>query len=252
VARQLQHLVEPPRPCSYLADAAARLEIRVMLDVTPKELDALLERGWRRFGPCYFRPACTPCNECVTLRVPAATFRPSKSQRRAAKACAHLRRVVGRPTVDSARLALYEKWHATREVARGWEANALDPERYALDFAFPHPCVREVAFYDGERLVGVGIVDETPRALSAVYFFYDPEYAHLSPGTANVVYLLEEAKRKNLAYVYLGYRVSGCASLRYKSSFAPHELLDGRPAFNERPVWRLADAPARARSPEHA
>jgi arginine-tRNA-protein transferase len=240
VARQLQHLVEPPRPCSYLANAAARLEIRVMLDVTPVELDALLERGWRRFGPCYFRPACSPCNECVTLRVPVATFAPSKSQRRAAKACAHLRRVVGRPTVDAARLSLYAKWHATREAARGWEANALDPERYALDFAFPHPCVREVAFYDTERLVGVGIVDETPRAASAVYFYYDPEYARLSPGTANVVFLLEDAKRRGLAYVYLGYRVDGCASLRYKATFGPHELLDGRPGFEERPVWRSA------------
>jgi arginine-tRNA-protein transferase len=249
VARQLQHLVEPPRPCSYLGEATARLEIRVMLDVTPNELDALLERGWRRFGPCYFRPACSPCNECVTLRVPVATFRPSKGQRRAAKACAHLRRVVGRPLVDAARLSLYEKWHATRERMRGWGPNALDPERYALDFAFPHACVREVAFYDAERLVGVGIVDETPRALSAVYFYYDPEYGCLSPGTANVLYLIEDAKQRSLAHVYLGYRVKGCASLRYKETFVPHELLEGRPKFDERPVWRLADAPARAKSP---
>jgi arginine-tRNA-protein transferase len=240
VARQLQHLVEPSRPCSYLDQAIARLEIRLMLDVAPNELDALLERGWRRFGPCYFRPACARCNECVPLRVPAATFRASKSQRRAAKACAVLRRVVGPPRVDSARIELYAKWHATRERARGWEANALDPERYALDFAFPHPCVREVAFYDEQRLVGVGIVDETPRALSAVYFFYDPEYGRLSLGTANVVYLIDDAKRRNLAHVYLGYRVLGCPSLLYKAGFSPHELLEGRPAFNEPPVWRGA------------
>jgi leucyl-tRNA---protein transferase len=241
VARQLQHLVEPPRPCSYI-DATARLEIRVMLDVTPNELDALLERGWRRFGPCYFRPLCATCTECVTLRVPVATFQASKSQRRAAKACAHLRRVVGRPTVDEERLALYAKWHATRESARGWDANALDGERYALDFAFPHPCVREIAFYDDDRLVAVGIMDETPRALSAVYFFYDPEFARLSLGTANVVYLMEDARASRKSHVYLGYRVLGCASLRYKAGFAPHELLEGRPDFNERPVWRAGTA----------
>ena len=55
----------------------------------------------------------------------------------------------------------------------------LDAERYAFDFAFAHPSVREVVFRDAGsgRLVGLGIVDETPRALSAVYFFWDPELA---------------------------------------------------------------------------
>jgi leucyl-tRNA---protein transferase len=213
-----------------------------MLDVTPSELDLLLERGWRRFGPTYFRPLCASCSECVSLRVRADRFEPSKSQRRAERACARLRRVVGRPAVDDARLALYAKWHANRENDRGWEANSQDRRRYALELAFPHPCAREAAFYDDDRggaLVAVGLFDITPRALSAIFFYYDPDYARLSPGTANVVFLLRDAVAAELPYIYLGYRVADCPSLRYKASFRPHELLEGRPEMGGvSPRWR--------------
>jgi len=84
------------------------------LDVSPEELEALLERGWRRFGPMYFRPACEGCAECVTLRIPATTFEPSKSQRRARKNASRLTRRVSRPRIDDERLELYARWHAQR------------------------------------------------------------------------------------------------------------------------------------------
>src|ERR1700761_7826705 len=129
--RVLERFVEKPRTCAYLAERRASLEVRVMLDVSAEDTDALLERGWRRFGPIYFRPACEGCAECVSLRVPTATFAPSKSQRRAARGCARLRRVVGAPVVDDARLALYAKWHADREETRGWEPNGQSRDRYA-------------------------------------------------------------------------------------------------------------------------
>jgi leucyl-tRNA---protein transferase len=236
--RLLEQLVEKPHPCPYLADQRASLEVRVMLDVTVDEMDALLERGWRRFGPIYFRPACASCTECVSVRVLTTAFAPSKSQRRAARACEPLRRVVGTPRVDDERLELCAKWHECREDKRGWEPNAQTRERYGLEFAFPHPCAREAAFYDGSRLVGIGLFDETPRALSAAFFFHDPAYARLSLGTANVLSLVDDAKRGERPYVYLGYRVEGCASLKYKGSFKPHQLLRERPAsLDERAPW---------------
>lgn len=240
MARLIQRIVEPPRPCSYLPDRRASLDLRVLVDVTPDELDELLVRGWRRFGAVYFRPACTACDECVTLRIPTATFVPSKSQRRARKNAAGLHRIVSPPIVDDERLDLYRRWHEAREESRGWEPSELDAERYAFDFAFPHPCVREVAFRDpadGDRLVGLGIVDETPNAMSAVYFFWDPERAPASLGVANVVSLIEDAKARGKAHVYLGYRVEGCRSLAYKSRFLPHELLRARPRPDETPDW---------------
>jgi len=244
VARLLQQITEPPHECIYLPEMQASLEIRLLVDVSPAELESMLERGWRRFGPMYFRPACASCGECVTLRIPAATFHPSKSQRRARKNAAGLVRHVGRPVIDDERLALYARWHAQREQTRGWEESPLDAERYAFDFAFEHPCVREVTFRDpeaGDRLVGLGIVDDTGVALSAVYFFWDPEHAPSSLGTAHIVMLVEEARARGLSHVYLGYRVEGCASLQYKGRFGPHELLEGRPPPHVPPVWRPAN-----------
>jgi arginyl-tRNA--protein-N-Asp/Glu arginylyltransferase len=238
----IERVVEKPHACAYLAAERASLEVRVMLDVGAADMQALLERGWRRFGPMYFRPACSTCAECVSLRILATHMAHSKSQRRAARACARLRRVVGIPLVDAERLALYGKWHRGREQARGWDPNPQTRERYAIEFAFPHPCAREAAFYDDEaggKLVGVGLFDETPAALSAAFFFHDPAYAHMSLGTANVLALVADARASGRAHVYLGYRVAGCASLRYKASFRPHEALSGRPALDESPAWAV-------------
>ncbi len=223
-----------------------------MLDVTAEETEELLSRGWRRFGPMYFRPACATCAECVSLRVMVDAFEPTKSQRRAARAAAGLRRVVGPPRVDEARLALYAAWHSHREDARGWDPNPETRDRYALEFAFPHPCAREAAFYDdaapgGPRLVGLGLFDLTPRAISAAFFFFDPSYAHMSPGTVNVLCLIDDARQSGRPHVYLGYRVEGCPSLSYKARFGPHELLpppaagahaqDPDPLLSPPPPW---------------
>lgn len=240
--RLIEHLVEAPRECSYLPDRMASLEHRLMLDVDRELLEAYLTRGWRRFGPDYFRPRCHPCHECVPTRIDVMAFRPSKSQRRAAAACAGLVHVVDRPVADEARVALYRRWHAMREEHRGWSPAPLDRRSYAFQFAMPHAAVREVAYYDGapgdpSALVGLGICDVTERAWSAVYFFYDPKWAPRSIGVANVLRQIEIARAGGQTHVYLGYRVDGCASMQYKARFRPQERLVGWPELDEEPVW---------------
>ncbi len=244
MARLLDQFREDPHPCSYLADEHAALDVRLAVDVTAEELGALLSLGWRRFGPSYFRPACAACHACVPTRVPTATYRASRNQRRARQQASALVRTVGTPRVDQERLDLYARWHRHREGHRGWEPSVLDEEQYAMEFAFPHPSVREVAFRHpshDNRLVGLGIVDEVPDALSAVYFFWDPEHAPPSLGTAHIVRLIEDAAERGLAYVYLGYRVAACPSLAYKGRFQPQESLAGRPGDDEWPNWIPGD-----------
>jgi len=237
VARILQHIVSPPGPCPYLEQQQSVMETKVMLDVTASELDTLLVHGWRRFGPTYFRPTCAQCQECVSLRLPVATFEPTKSQRRARKKCHDIRVEVGTPRVDATRMALYHAWHAMREDARGWNEDTLDEEQYYLQFCFPHPCGRELAYFLDGRLVAIGIVDETASALSSVYFYFHPDVGKLSLGVASVLFEVELARSRGHSHVYLGYRVKDCASLKYKETFGPHELLVGRPALDEAPVW---------------
>lgn len=247
MARLIQHILEKPRPCSYIANEVASLEHRIMLDIEPEELDWLLERGHRRFGPDYFRPACSPCGECISTRIVIAEFKASRSQRRARNRSAHLRIMVGPPEIDTERLELYHKWHAEREIAREWSPSVITFEDYFHQFAFPHPCGRELAYYDdsaGGKLVAIGISDETPRAWSAVYCFYDPAYARLSLGTTNVLTMIDIAQAQGKPHVYLGYQVNACASLKYKGTFFPQEILVGRPLDFEEPRWERAKEPA--------
>jgi arginyl-tRNA--protein-N-Asp/Glu arginylyltransferase len=235
--RVLRHFVEAPRPCSYLPSAAAALEYKLMVDVSPTEFEAMLLRGWRRFGPAYFRPACSGCGECVSIRVDVRRFTPSESQRRALRRTRRFLVELTRPRIDEARVALHEQWHRTREQARGWGVSALSEDEYATQFAFPSKTGRELAWYDGERLVGLSLIDVTPNCVSAAYFFYAPSIARLSPGIGNVLRCVDLARELGATHVYLGYRVLGCASLEYKQRFHPHELLSGRPAPTEEPQW---------------
>ncbi len=248
MAHILHQVVEEPHECSYLPSESAQLEVMVLQGVAAFELEALLERGWRHFGAAFFRPACIDCFECITLRVLAQEFEPSAGQKRAMRvAASRFRREVGMPRVDAERLALYSKWHASREQARGWEPSVYSRDSYARDFATPHSCAREVAYYDdfaGGKLVGLGLWDELSHGKSAIYFFYDPDIRGVSLGVANVVAGIDDARRAGQPYVYLGYWVGKCDSLRYKSHYLPHELLVGRPGLAEKPTWIRATSPS--------
>ena len=235
--RVLESFVSDERGCSYLPEETASLAYRVMIDVEPAEWESMLERGWRRFGVAYFRPACPACSECVPIRVPLDRFTPSKGQRRVARGTAGLRLEVGVPRVTEERLELYREWHRMQSETRGWADDGMNAERYFHEFAFPHPSVREYAYYDADRLVAIAIVDETPNALSAVYTFHDPALRKLSLGTASVLRQIEMGQRLGKRWLYLGYRVLGCVSSQYKAKFRPHELLEGWPRAHEVPVW---------------
>ena len=231
------HLPGEVEPCGYLDDRTATTDYRVMSEVSAQELEWMIERGWRRFGHLYFRPVCPMCTECVSLRIPVATFLPSKSQRRAWKRCAHLRIAVRTPVADDERLALYTAWHAMREETRGWKDTATDMEQYQRTFCVEHPCAREIDYFDGDRLIGVGFVDVTARALSSVYFFYHPDVSPLGLGIASVLFEIDWARKHGCEFVYLGYRVQDCGSTSYKSQFGPHQLLVARPSFSEPAPW---------------
>ena len=240
MARLLHRSVEDARPCPYLHGVSASLEHRVLLDVAPAEADELLNRGWRHFGPGWFRPACASCTACLSTRILAAEFTPSRSQRRVQRRAHGLRAKVGEPVFDREHLALFHAWQRDRVQARGWEPAAFGAKDYWMRFTFAAPFAREIAYYDDEadgRLVMVSICDETPRAWSAIFCFYDPTYHRMSPGIANILKLMDLARANGQPHVYLGYCVLACQSLRYKAAFRPQETLVGLPGDDEEPRW---------------
>jgi arginine-tRNA-protein transferase len=108
----------------------------------------------------WFRPVCPACTACQSLRIPLATFTPSRSQRRALRGNATIEVVVQAPTISGAHLRLYNAYHAAMHRQKGWPWHPTDPVAYFQsyiggDWAF----AREFLYYDHTRLVGVALAD---------------------------------------------------------------------------------------------
>lgn len=226
-----------PSPCPYLAGRDSRLVALRPNRLTPRLYELFLELNFRRLNDLVYRPQCDGCRECRQLRVDVDRFRPSRSQRRCLKRNAAVVAETAKPLPTEEKHALYSRYLSTRhdgKMSGSWEE--------FLGFLHAAPAfTEEVLFRAGSRLVGVGIYDATPQALSAVYFYFDPELEWRSPGTLNVLWLVEEARRRALPWLYLGYYVAGSSRMAYKGGFRPHELLaDGG-------GWRRAEARAGGR-----
>ena len=219
--------VAPPSTCGYLPDQRWSLEYEMVNAISADEYLLRLQQGWRRFGGMLFRPMCPACQACQSLRVAVAGFRPNRSQRRARKVNAgRVELRVGRPTVSRDKLTLYDRFHAFHATFKGWPMHpAKDAASYRESFVNNPAFTEEWCYLLDDRLIGVAYVDRLPSALSAIYYFYDPTYRDLSPGTWNVLCILDDAARHRLPLVYLGYYVPGCRSLSYKANFRPNQIL---------------------------
>ncbi len=224
----LHQFTTPAAPCNYLPGERASMHYDVVLFASAEDYQERLLSGWRRFGRAMFRPACKTCRSCLSLRVPVATFRPDRSQRRARKANADVELVIDEPSVTAEKLHLYDRFHEFQVDAKDWPAHdPKEPDDYSEMFVEnPFP-TEEWRYYLGDRLIGVGYVDVMPDALSAIYFFHDPADRGRSLGTYNVLRILESAGERGIPNVYLGYFVEGCRSLEYKARFGPNEVFDG-------------------------
>jgi len=130
------------------------------------------------------------------------------------------------PTVTRAKLDLYDRYHAFQTEQKLWPRHEpKDADDYARSFVDnPFP-TEEWTYTIDDRLVGVGFVDDLPGGLSAIYFFHDPEERARGLGTWNVLRIIEEAQRRRIPHLYLGYFVPGCRSMEYKARFGPNEVL---------------------------
>jgi arginine-tRNA-protein transferase len=216
-----------PGPCGYLPDQEWSLKYEVVGELTAAEYQERMLLGWRRFGHSLFRPVCSRCRKCLSLRVPVATFAPDRSQRRAfASNAGVVELTIGEPLVTHEKLDLYNRYHAFQQVNKGWSDHESTTADDYLDSFVSNPFpAEEWCYYRDGRLAGVGYVDALPSGLSAIYFYYDPKERDRSLGTFNVLSIIREAVARGIPYVYLGYYVKGCGSLEYKSRFRPNEVL---------------------------
>lgn len=220
--------VTPRAPCSYLPDRYSQTRYDVVGRISLPEYQARMDAGWRRFGFSLFKPECEACRECQSIRVDPVRFKPSDSQKRAAKANRDVTITVAEPEVRDETLRLYEKFHSFQAGFKGWpEKGPKDPDDFAESFVInPFP-TEEWRYTVADKLVAVGYVDALPAGLSAIYFFYDPDCRDRSLGTFNVMKVIHATARRKLPWTYLGYFVDGCRSLEYKGKFRPNQVLRG-------------------------
>src|SRR5690606_733326 len=163
---------------------AASLEYRYLLEIGAAEFEEMLSRGWRRQGACFFRPGCPSCVKCRSLRVDLEAFSPSKSQRRTLKRNADVRLIVRRPTVTKEHMAIFNAYHADMHNRRGWNFEPTTGQEYSRTFlAGQFAFASEFLYVRDKELLGVGLVDLTPRAMSSIYFYHRPDWRPMGPGT---------------------------------------------------------------------
>lgn len=224
--------------CSYLAEETSRLTYRFIPHLSPAAYNELLQRGWRRFGFQFFRPACPSCVKCRSLRVDVDRFSPSKSQRRNLNRNQEVRLVVQAPTATPIHVELFNRYHADMRARRNWRNQAITEDDYETMFVTGGGgTAREFVYLEGDRVIGVGLTDVTQKSSSSVYFYHDPAYRDRGLGVFSLLQEIEFARSQGVQHHYLGYWISECPSMAYKSQYRPHEILTRFPADNEEPLW---------------
>ncbi|MDN3651447.1 arginyltransferase [Thalassotalea ponticola] len=212
-------------PCNYLSDMQERLIVVTNNeDVNQQNYQALMSAGFRRSGDQVYRPHCSACQACESLRVPVAEFKPSKSQKRLRNLNQDLTiRVVNQPKPSY--YTLYERYiNTVHRDGSMFPANKEQYEGFIFSKRIPQLFIE---IYDQEQLICVAVCDHLPDALSALYTFYHPQHQKRSLGRYAILQQIELAATLQKDYLYLGYQIDNCQKMNYKKQYLPHERLRG-------------------------
>lgn len=215
-----------PRPCNYLPDRLAR-ERAFLAERLPGELyHELMDRGFRRSGTLFYAMDCPDCRLCVPLRVPVATFAPSRSQRRVARRNRDVTVTVRAPSFTPQTFELYRRYLQHQHPDADREES---PEQFRASLYANVVDSVEVLYAVAGRTIAVSLLDVCRQSVSAVYHFFDPEHEDRSLGVFSVLAEIDWTRRIGAPFYYLGFWIEGAKTMQYKANYGPHELLrDGR------------------------
>ena len=216
-----QYFVHSSIECPYgMPDIA--IYNQALFDTMPDFLmGTYLASGYRRNGNVIYTMHCKQCQACVPIRVDPKKFTANRNQRRTWNKNQAMTFEITPLTYSHENLALLEKFLAARYPGR--DNSALD---YYNGFFLNHITnTVEVSYRMGSRLVGVSIIDLSTTWLNIVFFYFDPAEEKRSPGTFNILNLIDFCRQKEIKSVYLGYWIKDVRQMSYKANFKPHYIL---------------------------
>lgn len=226
----LQFYATAPYSCSYLSDRVARSQVATPAHLINADLyGELVSNGFRRSGMYTYRPYCDGCKACTACRVNIQQFAPKRYQKRAFKKHQGLQTKVGHLAYIQEHYELYMSYQKDRHAGGGMDSD--DQDQYQQFLLQSKVNTRLVEFRDGPndpepgKLRIVSIIDIIQDGLSSVYTFFDTSVENASYGTYCIMWQLEQAKKLNLPYLYLGYLIKESPKMAYKSEFEPLEIL---------------------------
>jgi len=224
--KTLVFFATPAHDCSYLPDReATTMFVDPRAKVDKRLYSQLTALGFRRSGSHYYRPHCEHCNACVPVRLRVEDFKPDRSQRRVLKKNDDLNCRMVRASFTERYYDLYAHYIEERHA----DGDMYPPSREQFTSFLVEGATDSwfIEILDDENLVGLAAVDKLDEGLSAIYTVFDPAYEHRSLGTFAVLWQIQEARRQQLPYLYLGYWIADCRKMNYKTRFRPIEALRG-------------------------
>ena len=229
-----QFYLTAPSPCPYLAGEEERKVFTHLVGERANELNDLLTHGgFRRSQSIAYRPACEGCRSCVSVRVVASDFAPSRNMRRVREANDDLVGEVRTAAPTSEQYSVFRAYLDARHRHGGMaDMTVLD---YAMMVEDSHVETRIIEYRRrgpdtavtgrGDELLAVALTDVLSDGLSMVYSFFEPAERDRSLGTFMILDHIARARRLGLPYVYLGYWIDGSKKMDYKARFLPQQRL---------------------------
>lgn len=217
-------LITQPETCHYLPGQISQtVFINPVYGMTVDLYAQLIAKGFRRSGNDVYRSNCPFCSACIPVRIPVDKFKLSRNQKRCLNRNQHTQITIGPAEFKQQHYDLYLRYQAYKHPDGNMRQST--PDEY-INFLSSGWCnTFFVEFSINNELAAVAIVDHLQNCLSAVYTFYAPECAELSPGVFAVLWQIDFAQQLGLDWLYLGYWIAECKKMSYKNQFQPLQIF---------------------------
>lgn len=214
-----------PLPCPYVPGRTERKVVTELSGVMAETLhDKLSRGGFRRSHNIAYAPVCPSCNACIPIRIRAADFEPSRTQKRIARANTDILVQEMPPRATAEQFQLFQAYQRQRHGEGDMATMSFYDYRAMVEDTPIETSVVEFRLPSGQ-LAGACLTDRLGDGLSAVYSFFDTSLTTRSLGTFAIMWLVARAVELELPNVYLGYWVEESRKMAYKARFRPSEIL---------------------------